>query len=207
MEWGIVEDLKLLELRDEGKSWEYVTGKLDDKGKDLVALKARFNELVLIRAIAINSPEDKEEVKAKKEERKKKKEDAKNEKESGSSGKKGKKKEQSRGGDDGTDSDSVSKKSEKGSTKSSGILKISQKGKHVQTKVTQKEARNEVQVSPGQLEEDARYVGRNGRGEVRFFNGRPVIYKYSGNDIEPLGAEAVSRSGSCDVLTFHVAPS
>ena len=35
-------------------------------------------------------------------------------------------------------------------------------------------------------------VGKHGRGEVRFINGVPILYKYTGPNAEQLDAEMVS---------------
>ncbi len=56
MTWGTPEDIRLLELQRDGKSWDYIEGKLDDKGKDIAALKARFAQLT---RESKSTPEDK----------------------------------------------------------------------------------------------------------------------------------------------------
>ncbi len=167
---------------------------MDGKGKDSSALKARFNELGLQNARE-RPKEHKEAAKAEKEESGKTKETAKDGKQEDSSSEKGKKKKKDKGkGEEaGAEGDSASKKPEKDNPV--GILKTSPKGDKAETNGKQETVNSEVQTVPMQavVVEKAGYIGKHGRGEVRFFNGVPVVYKFAGSNAEPLNAEAVSR--------------
>ena len=144
---------------------------MDDRGKNIAALKARFVEL---------TTESKDPPGGKKVEGKGQKEDGDPAepptKMNGAQA--GKDKKEKKGSD-----------SKNGSSKS-GILKDSSKagndnvggGAKSSVKATSETA---IVAKEG-------YIGKDGRGEVRFFNGVPILYKHSGANAEALDAETVS---------------
>lgn len=169
--WGPPEDVRLLELQRNGKSWDYIEGKLDDKGKDVAALKARFAELT--QASKGTSEDKKVEGMTQKE----------NENEAKSPGKKNKG-QRTRENREGSPTGS-----EKLSGKSGAPKVSSQKAdneEHAEAELPKKEA-NEVAIAAKEG-----YIGKHGRGEVRFLNGVPILYKHSGANAEQLDAETVS---------------
>ena len=186
VEWGAAEDLQLLELRQDRKSWDYIAGRLEGKGKDLAGMKARFNELGIDKA---RDPSKEHEKVTGAESNEGEKQNTENEKQEGSSTQKGKTKDKGKGE---AESDTASKKSEKGSTKTNGNLKSSLKGGRAETNGAQEALSNEAKKQSTPVEK-AGYVGKNGRGEVRFVGGYPFLFKHAGGNAEPLDAEAVSH--------------
>ena len=173
-DWGTAEDLRLLELRRVGKSWEYIEGKLDDKGKDVQSLKTRFKELTSMKDAVVM---------------KRKKEKSNGGEQENSPGKKGvDKKGEEKVEESQAENDEASKKFDDGSKKANGILKTSPKGGKKVASGDKQAPKSENHAVTGQREG---YIGKHGRGEVRFFNGIPVLYKHSGSNAEPLDALTV----------------
>ena len=169
--WSPLEDVRLLELHRDGKSWDYIEGKLDDRGKNMTALKARLAELTQVSE-GTSNPNNVQSASS-----------AKDHNSATSSGKKDKTqtyKEKKQGS---------GSESKKGSSKS-GILKDSSPA------ASNKKGpdRNILKKDTGKVATGAKegYIGKGGRGEVRFYNGVPILYKHSGADAEELDAQTVS---------------
>lgn len=173
--WGPAEDVRLLELQRDGKNWDYIEGKLDHKGKDMAALKARFEELIGDKEDAPESEKVVERVEKKTENVEK------------SPGKKDKnKKGEEKRAASVSRSDKGSIKGDENTNAVNGILKISSKSSKAEEKVSKKASEEFVSATK------EGYIGKHGHGEVRFFNGLPVLYKHSGTNAEQLDAETVS---------------
>lgn len=169
--WGPVEDVQLLALQRSGKSWDYIEGKLDNRGKGIAALKARFVEL---------TTESQEPRGGKKVEVKGQKEDGNPAeppiKTNGAQAGKDKKEKKGSDSKNGSSKGGILKDSSKVGNDNEGGGAKSSKKPTSETAIVAKEG----------------YIGKDGRGEVRFFNGVPILYKHSGANAEALDAETVS---------------